>query len=87
MIDEYCEPPVAVSKWIELYNNIDWEFAFSLAFKTLKTQKIQTLQYKILTNIFPCNSKYTDGKFLHHQGAICVMKLTQLNIIFVNVML
>ena len=57
MIDEYCEPPVAVGKWNELYNNIDWEFAFSLAFKTLKDTKIQTLQYKILTNIFPCNSK------------------------------
>ena len=57
MIDEYCEPPVAGSKWNELCNNIDWEYAFSLAFKTLKDTKIHTLQYRILTNIFPCNSK------------------------------
>ena len=65
MIDTYGESPVAVKRWNELYYDIDWERSFTLAFRLLRDTKIQTLQYKILMRIFPCNSKLFRWKIVY----------------------
>ena len=57
--------PVAEIKWYRdlKTDDIEWNFYYTLAFKTTKDTKIQSLQYYILNRIYPCNywlSKWND---------------------------
>lgn len=65
LIDKYSVSPISIERWNEMYDNIDWERTFTLSFRILRDTKIQTLQYKILTRIFPCNSKLFQWKIIN----------------------
>ncbi len=56
-LKKFKETPTAVAKWSELYNieEGDWVEIFRNAFKVCRETKLQSLQYKILHRIFPCN--------------------------------
>ena len=52
----FCKP-AAELKWEHYFQTdmLDWSTIYKLAFNITKDTKVQSLQYKILQRIFPCN--------------------------------
>ena len=70
-IGAIMEPPTAVSKWEEIYTDIDfdWEYIFSISYIIARETSIRSLQYKILHRFFPCN--YTLNKWYPNNSMNC----------------
>ena len=52
--------PTCVTKWTEIYPEIDqdqWANIFSLSFKTIRETKLQTFQYRIIHRLITCKKK------------------------------
>ena len=64
LINIRSEQPTAIAKWNNTYDDINWSSVFTLPFRLLRDTKIQTLQYKILTRIFPCNQQLFKWKII-----------------------
>ncbi len=54
----YKETPTAVYRWTELYDidPDDWPQIFTTPFRVCRETSLQSLQYKILHRIYPCNT-------------------------------
>ena len=57
-VARYKEIPTAVSRWTDLYqiNTEDWPQIFKTPFRVCRETRLQTLQYKILHRIYPCQN-------------------------------
>jgi hypothetical protein len=47
--------PKCIEKWSLIYPGLSWPHIFELAFIVTRSTQLQTLQYKILHRIYPCN--------------------------------
>ena len=57
IIEPIIVQPICIAKWNNLLDSKieTWKNIFMLPFKTVRETKIQTFQYKILHQIYPCN--------------------------------
>ncbi len=56
LLKEKSIEPTCVDKWSSVYTaNLQWTHIFELAFAVTRCTRLQTLQYKILHRIYPCN--------------------------------
>ena len=64
-------PPICREKWSKLFPDcsLDWKKIFCLSFNTIRDSKLQSLQYKILYNIYPCN--WYVSKWNHEISPLC----------------
>lgn len=71
LTDEKSIEPISKKKWNESYDLCDdtWKKIYKLPFYNVRDSKLQTLQYKILNRIFPCN--YYVSKFNKDVSELC----------------
>ena len=57
LLNQINTPPKCIARWITRFPdyNFCWEEIFRLSFETVRCTRLQTLQYKIVHRIFPCN--------------------------------
>ena len=54
-VENNIQEPSAIEKWNEKLEIDSWPQIFKLPYKCTRKTKLQTLQYKIIHRIFPCN--------------------------------
>jgi hypothetical protein len=64
--------PKCIARWTLYYpvNNFQWSDIFKLPFTTVRCTLVQSLQYKVIHRIFPCN--YWLSKWEHNTSDQCV---------------
>lgn len=65
MVDRYVKPPTAVNTWCALYPDItdfNWAEIYCLPYKTVRSTKLQSFQYKIVNRIFACKQNLAKWK-------------------------